>query len=266
LYNPGHDLGLVLYGTKETSNALADRNKGSFTHVTTARTLTKIDQDFYRSLDNLEAEEENPMSGNLVDGLCTALDMINSHCGTKKYKKRVFLITDGEFPLQSNNAEMQSLIKEFNEKGIRLNVITLDFGNDLYDNDSDEEDFDQDENKPMNEEKPAEDITDNQQKTKDFLVKMTNQMEQAAIFPAHIAMEIYQQFNKREVMARNKFRGQLAIAEDLSLNVQVYSRTREEPFPSLKKYSKLVPENQSLDSGKVQMERQYTELEDPDQK
>ena len=67
-------------------------------------------------------------------------------------------------------------------------------------------------------------------------------------------------------MARNKFRGQLAIAEDLSLNVQVYSRTREEAFPSLKKYSKLVPENQSLDSGKVQMERQYTELEDPDQK
>ena len=98
---------MVLYGTKETSNALADRNRGQFKHVTTARTLSKIDQDFYRSLDNMEAEEENPIGGGtMVEGLCTALDMINTHCGTNKYKKRVFLITDGEHPLQANEGEM----------------------------------------------------------------------------------------------------------------------------------------------------------------
>jgi hypothetical protein len=47
--------------------------------------------------------------------------------------------------------------------------------------------------------------------------------------------------------------------------VQIYSRTREETFPSLKKYSKGVEENASLEVGKVILDRQYTELEDADQ-
>jgi uncharacterized protein YegL len=45
----------------------------------------------------------------MVDGLCTAVDMIDRFCGTKKYKKRVFLITDGEHPNQANQAELDSL-------------------------------------------------------------------------------------------------------------------------------------------------------------
>ena len=49
----------------------------------------------YRQIDNFEAEEK-VTGGDLIDGLVTALDMIERHCGTKKYKKRVFLITDGE--------------------------------------------------------------------------------------------------------------------------------------------------------------------------
>lgn len=56
-------------------------------------------------------------------------------------------------------------------------------------------------------------------------------------------------------MARTKYRGHLDISDDLGLNVQIYSRTREEVFPSLKKYSKNVPENPSLDSGKVNLNR-----------
>jgi hypothetical protein len=68
-------------------------------------------------------------------------------------------------------------------------------------------------------------------------------------------MEIYQQFNKREYMARTKYRGSLSISEDLNLNVQIFSRTREETFPSLKKYSKVIDENSSLDVGKVIIDR-----------
>ena len=33
-----------------------------------------------------------------------------------------------------------------------------------------------------------------------------------AIFPAKVAIEIYKQFKKREVMARTKYRGNLDIA------------------------------------------------------
>lgn len=56
-------------------------------------------------------------------------------------------------------------------------------------------------------------------------------------------------------MARTKYRGSLEISEDLNLNVQIFSRTREETFPSLKKYSKVIDENSSLDVGKVIIDR-----------
>lgn len=65
--------------------------------------------------------------------------MIDRYCEARKYKKRVFLITDGEHPTQTNKDEIKSLIEKFNEKGIRLNVITLDFANELGQQDSDSE-------------------------------------------------------------------------------------------------------------------------------
>jgi hypothetical protein len=37
-------------------------------------------------------------------------------------------------------------------------------------------------------------------------------------------------------------------------------------LPSLKKYNKNLPENDSVDAGKVSIERTYTEVDDPDQK
>jgi uncharacterized protein YegL len=90
----------------------------------------KVDQDLFRQIDNFEAETM-PTGGDLVDGLVTALDMIDRHCGTRKYKKRVFLITDGENHCETNTSEVQSLIEKMNEKGVRMNVITLDFANEL---------------------------------------------------------------------------------------------------------------------------------------
>ena len=37
-------------------------------------------------------------------------------------------------------------------------------------------------------------------------------------------------------------------------------------MPSLKKYSKNLPENDSAEAGKIKLERTYTEIDDPDQK
>ena len=86
---------MVLFGSEDTSNLLADRHQGSYQNVKVTRTITKVDQDFYRDLNNYEASTE-PTGGDFIDGMVVALDMLERHCGTKKYKKRVFLITDGE--------------------------------------------------------------------------------------------------------------------------------------------------------------------------
>ena len=43
LYNLSHEVGMVLIGTADTSNALADKFSGSYQNVSTTRTLSKID-------------------------------------------------------------------------------------------------------------------------------------------------------------------------------------------------------------------------------
>jgi len=46
---------MVLFGSEETSNLLADRHKGQYKNVYVTRTILKVDQDFYRDLNNYEA-------------------------------------------------------------------------------------------------------------------------------------------------------------------------------------------------------------------
>lgn len=73
-----------------------------------------------------------------MDGLLVAMDMLTRHCGTKKYRKRIFLITDGEKETNTNSEEMASLIDLMAKNDVRLNAITFDFANDLADNSEEE--------------------------------------------------------------------------------------------------------------------------------
>ena len=76
------------------------------------------------------------------------------------------------------------MIAKLNEKQIRLNIIALDFANELADDDSDQE-----ENRPSA--SPAQE-TAMQTKNKRLLMSITEKLDQAAIFPASVAMQIYQ--------------------------------------------------------------------------
>ena len=93
-------MGLVLFGTSETSNRLNDLYEGAnqYTNVTTARHLGRVDLDFFRYVQNIQAtpQSESPEHGDMIDALIVGLDLLIHFTGTKKYKKRVFLITDGE--------------------------------------------------------------------------------------------------------------------------------------------------------------------------
>lgn len=66
--------------------------------------------------------------------------MLNLFCGNKKYKKRLFLITDGEkADVTKNFGRNHEMVELMQEKDIRLNVITLDFANELGQDESDDE-------------------------------------------------------------------------------------------------------------------------------
>ena len=191
------------------------------------------------------------------------MNMLDKHCGTKKYKKRIFVITDGEKKAKFDVHEKKQVIANMNATDTRLNVITLDFCDELAEEDEEEEEEETD-GKP----KRVEKETNEQHANKEFLMELTQKVK-GAIFPASVAMQIYQQFKKREVSARTKFRGNLDMAKDLKLAVQIFSRTREETFPTLKKQSLIAPSlndgSTSAKDGLVKLDRTFAEVDDPDQ-
>lgn len=58
LYSPGHDLGMVCYGTKDTQNYINDQQAEKARGVTTERTLEKVDLEFFRQIEKLEPADE----------------------------------------------------------------------------------------------------------------------------------------------------------------------------------------------------------------
>jgi ATP-dependent DNA helicase 2 subunit 2 len=85
LYAAGHEVGLVLFGTKDTSNYLNDKmGKHQYENVTTNRQLDKIDLEFLRSIDDITAEDKSSARGDIFDSLIVGMEMLMRHTGVKK--------------------------------------------------------------------------------------------------------------------------------------------------------------------------------------
>ena len=191
LYAAGHEFGMVLFGTGESGNALNDQDPAVCPNVQTVRTLSKVDLDFFREIQNFTPETEPVDGGSIVDAIEVSLDMLERFCQNRKYRRRIFLITDGEkVDNQATKSRTEKLVSYMQSKDVRMNVITLDFANELGQDDSDEDDEDVEN---INPNKKKNDVNLNetkaQTKNKNQLLDMVNRIK-GAIFPASVAMEV----------------------------------------------------------------------------
>ena len=107
--------------------------------------------------------------------------------------------------------------------------------------------------------------TNIQLKNKNILENLAEQCsENTRIFSAEMALTIYKQFKKKRVNPITKFRGQLEISPELSIEVCVYTKTIETKPPSLKKFSLATEFSETIDKGKIESERIYYLHDDPD--
>lgn len=190
MHNPKHDVGLILCGTQETGNNLNDTmGEGEYTNVTTDRQLSQIELSFFRDVQQLQANPEPTEKGDMLDGLIVGLDMLCRFCGTRKIRKRIFLITDGEKEAKYNSEEFDQVAKTISENDVKLNCITLDFCNDLAEDDSDEEEEREGPDVSMENKETGE--SEAQLKNKEFLLNLQEQTG-CAIIPAETAIELYQ--------------------------------------------------------------------------
>lgn len=147
LHNPKHDVSLVLFGTPDTNNRMHEMygDANHYSNISVVRTLQNVDLDFFRQVQGIQATPMNqePQRGDMVDALIVGLDELIRFCGTRKVRKRIFLITDGEKRADLDKAELSKLIENIKSNQVKLNCITMDFCNELAE-DSDEEDEEDD--------------------------------------------------------------------------------------------------------------------------
>lgn len=142
LNNSSHKVGLVLFGSEESDNWLHNESAAlhdnpEYQHIRTQRELKSIDLEFLRSVQDIEAEDMD-QGNSLVDALKVGVDMLARYCKQQKWKKRLFLITDGERESTDDIDKKDSLIAQISEDDVKLNCITIDFCNNI--DDEDEED------------------------------------------------------------------------------------------------------------------------------
>ena len=115
------------------------------------------------------------------------------------------MITDGEKEAKYTKEELRGVVETINTHDVKVNCITLDFCNDLAEDEDDEEE----ENESPNNDKAKETgESENQLKNRELLLALQEQTG-CAIIPAETAIELYQQFKKKEYVTRTKFRGNL---------------------------------------------------------
>lgn len=232
LLTKSHEVGIILMGTEDTHNDLADQ-LGGYSNISV---LEELDIPSLDSLTLLSAIETSSKKADLLDSIVVAITMIETKIGKKKYKKRLFILTDGNCTVD-NSDQLQDIIDQINIQEIRVNVIALGFLD-------------------------AAVKTKQQELTAGILKVLVDSVE-GVMYPSSTAMQIYKQFRKRSVYPVAKYKGPLDLGLGFSLNVCVYGKTKEEPLPSLKKHSTVVDFSSDCKEGLVKMSREVALEDDP---
>lgn len=233
LLSKTHEIGIILMGTEGTENDLAE-NYGGYDHISV---LQELDVPSPDTLLLASAIEASTMNGDVLDAIVVAVQMIETKIAKKKYKKRLFILTDGNCTANSPD-QLNDIIDQLNIQDIRVNVVAIGLGE-------------------------GGGSASAQQCATDLILNQLITAVQGVIYPSRTAMQIYKQFRKRMVYPVAKYKGPLDLGLGYSIDICVYGKTKEEPLPSLKKHSTVVEYTSDSKEALVKMSREAALEDDP---
>ena len=142
--------------------------------------LTNYSPDLLEQTEKIKIEKEN--FGDIFESIEIAIEKFINKYKKLKWNKKIFLITDGESNSNFDEERIEFLAEKIDKNEIKINIICIDFFNELDDDD---------ENVNMNNE------TKNQMKTKKLLKFLENKTKNIKIFTSNQANYIYHQFKKK---------------------------------------------------------------------
>ncbi|KAF0411993.1 SPOC domain-like protein [Gigaspora margarita] len=234
---------LLLFGTDDTNNYMNDQT-GGYEHVTTLYPIEQPSMSILRTVNN--NLPHGKVKGDAFDALIVALGMIDLHCRNLKFKKKIYLLTDGESPI--NSSDFDAVLRQINESNVELNILGIGF-------DDPEAGFSE-ENK-----------SEVKRQSETFFNKIVSKCPQATIFSMEETLKQLSKPHIRTVRPIPLFKGALTLNDtkmssqtSLSINVEMYSRTTKvRPLKSTK-YSALAEATTTIHNktSEVNMSRTYT--------
>ena len=249
-------VGLVLFGSGGSSNALWDEEEAaarengsaSYAHVSERVPVQLPDMQFLRDVLALQpggGDPEGAADADLVDALIVAFDML--HRATLKKNnvdRKILLVTNGKCPAVDTE-DLPVIEARMGEMGVDLQIVGVGF------------DETADYNTAGVEVVAADaELGRELSKRRRLLTEMGARL---GLFVPVKTLAGTTIMSHKEVRQMSKFRGALAISQQLTIPVWVFARTKEATLPSLKKVS-LEAKEKTGRAGRIATERTYTSL------
>ena len=121
-------LGLICCGTEGTFNQLNSEAGENYVHISVVQGLEPANISLLDYLEGLMVNEEN--DADIIDALLVAMGMIHDVCGTKKYKIRIYIITNAACQANSDPEALNEIIGAINALDIHINILAINFEQD----------------------------------------------------------------------------------------------------------------------------------------
>ncbi|KAJ1561623.1 X-ray repair cross-complementing protein 5, partial [Nowakowskiella sp. JEL0078] len=220
----GDHTGLVLVGTDETNNDLAE--DGQYEHISV---YGKIDVATISLLKFVDQQlPESHSTGDVIDAIIVAADLIAKHCLHYKFEKKIYILTNAESPINREDpGQIIEIIDQVRNTGIAVDIIGFGFN----DNESQLE-------------IPGK--SDEQKENEDFLREFASKCSGDTYLGSE-AVSLLSKLRSKSVKPTTLIRSPLTLGDKeahpestLEIPVYVYAKTMELKLPSAKKLSSIA--------------------------
>ncbi|KAK0623545.1 SPOC like C-terminal domain-containing protein [Immersiella caudata] len=124
-------VGVIGTGTDETNNPPHDEGLAGYGNISILQEITAISMASVRELRN-KIRPSSTSGGDAISAIVVASNMIELFTKKLKYKRRIFLVTNADFPVDDSEESLDDVATRLNELGIELVVIGVDFDDPDY--------------------------------------------------------------------------------------------------------------------------------------
>lgn len=240
VFNKYDEVGIVVFGTKDTNNDLM-KEVGGYEHVTVLQPIKVVDGDV---VDVTHQLPQGTVPGDFMDAIVVGMDMlIKKYQDTIKGKKRICLITNAMYPIKdpyegTKEDQVYTIAEQMAAHGMKIDCI-------IYRGHQKQE--------PHN-----TTIEEN-----DMLLSIFSKKTKAKAVHVESSTSLLGALRTRNLAPVTTFRGDLELSPTCKIKVWVYKKTSEEKFPTLKKYSDKAPSTDKFATHEIKIDYEYKSTQGP---